>query len=141
MALGKSHPRVKNAGSQIKRGSVSGASGRKIDVADVIPDFSDDPLLVLSLLRSRAVLPRVAGSQPNRALVQHWIDKKVPVSQIDEINALATEVLGGADAALQWLQSPNLATNNLAPIEIIGENKGFERVKNLLLRIEYGVLA
>lgn len=54
---------------------------------------------------------------------------------------MATAVLEDRDKAVSWLSKTNPATDNRAPIELIGEPLGFERVKNLLLRIEYGVLA
>ena len=92
------------------------------------------------------VRPPVKLSLPSSetaTLVQFWIGAKarVPVALIAEINALATEVFESEDAALRWLQAPNLATDDRAPVELIGEPNGFKRVRNLLLRIEYGVLA
>lgn len=83
---------------------------------------------------------RRIGPQPQR-LIQRWIQFHVPTAQIEQINILATSVLEDADKAVQWLSQPNPATDDRAPIELIGEPQGFERVKNLLLRIEYGVLA
>jgi hypothetical protein len=139
----------------IMEGAIVRATSPRQSLAQTIPGFErialphGDAILVevsgqkvsVPVRHSEVVIPGVVRSLPTQALVQHWIDKKVPVSQIDEINTLATEVLESADAALNWLQEPNVATDNKAPIEIIGEPFGLERVKSLLLRIEYGVLA
>jgi hypothetical protein len=76
-----------------------------------------------------------------QALVRHWIKTHVPTAQIEEITALAYTVIEDEDQAVRWLSEPCLATDNRPPIDLIGEKNGFERVKNLLLRIEYGVLA
>jgi hypothetical protein len=74
-------------------------------------------------------------------LIRHWIETHVPTTQIEEITVLASAILDGKDKAVKWLSQPNAATDDRAPIDLIGEKEGFERVKNLLLRIEYGVLA
>lgn len=81
---------------------------------------------------------RIDASQ---SLVYRWIEAHVPTAQIEEITALASSVLDDRNRAVQWLSQPNAATDNRPPIDLIGENNGYERVKNLLLRIEYGVLA
>jgi uncharacterized protein (DUF2384 family) len=86
-------------------------------------------------------LPSVAKQTPAETLVRHWIENHVPVSQIQEITSLAINVLGDTNQALDWLMHPNLATDNKPPVDLIAEQEGFERVKNLLLRIEFGVLA
>ncbi len=80
-------------------------------------------------------------SNPHPTLVQHWIKAHVPTAQIQEIAVLAFTVLDDKNQAVKWLTEPNLATDNRPPIDLIGERDGFDRVKNLLLRVEYGVLA
>jgi hypothetical protein len=80
-------------------------------------------------------------SLPNTSLVQQWIADRVPVDQIREIEALAEQVFGDREAGAKWLSEPYLATDEKAPITLLGDQHGYERVKNLLLRIEYGVLA
>lgn len=74
-------------------------------------------------------------------LEEAWIKGHLPADEIEEISTLASAVIGDKSKATQWLSEPNLATDNRAPIDLIGEKDGYERVKNLLLRIEYGVLA
>ncbi len=57
-----------------------------------------------------------------------------------ELEAYATEVFGDADAASAWLSTRlwELANLSREAIARSGEN-GFERVRDVLLRIEYGV--
>ena len=74
-------------------------------------------------------------------LVEDWIDSNLPASQINKILDLANDVFGDMSVATAWLRQPNLAMDNKAPIAVLGTKKGFARVKNLLLRIQYGVLA
>jgi hypothetical protein len=75
------------------------------------------------------------------SLLLHWVRQHLPVDQINEIRTLATAVLDDEKVAASWLTRPNPATDGRPPLDILGEHLGFERVKNLLLRIEYGVLA
>ena len=81
------------------------------------------------------------GPAASPKLLGCWFRSHVPTAQIEEITSLATAVLEDGEKAVRWLSMANPATDDRAPIELIGEPQGFERVKNLLLRIEYGVLA
>ena len=53
----------------------------------------------------------------------------------------AEEVFGSSEIAQRWLQEPNLATDGRAPIALVESESGYARVKMLLDRIDYGVLA
>ncbi len=66
---------------------------------------------------------------------------ELPAAEIKEISRLASAVIGDRSKVTQWLSEPNVATDNRAPIDLLGEKDGYERVKSLLLRIKYGVLA
>jgi antitoxin StbD len=63
------------------------------------------------------------------------------MDQIEEVTQLANLVFGDNSVATSWLREPNLATDNQSPISLLGTVDGFDRVKDLLLRIQYGVLA
>ena len=78
---------------------------------------------------------------PTAPLVNDWIASNLPADQIGKISALANEVFGDEPVATAWLREPNLAMDNKPPISLLGTQLGFDRVKNLLLRIRYGVLA
>ncbi|HSU58520.1 MAG TPA: MbcA/ParS/Xre antitoxin family protein [Bryobacteraceae bacterium] len=63
-------------------------------------------------------------------------------SQASEITQLAIEVFEDANYAAAWLNERNVALDNRSPAEVVmSDPKGTEVVKNLLLRIQYGVLA
>jgi Protein of unknown function (DUF2384) len=105
-----------------------------VERGKVVTDSDAAPLAM-------SVLEREPESLVSSKLLGCWIDAHIPTAQIEQITALATMVLEDRDKAVQWLSAANPATDDRAPIELIGEPQGFERVKNVLLRIEYGVLA
>lgn len=74
-------------------------------------------------------------------LLGQWVKTHAPVNQIRDIEALAETVLDDKQQAFKWLSEPNPATDDKPPIDLLGDQSGYDRVKNLLLRIEYGVLA
>ena len=98
---------------------------------------------------SKVLLPGAVSSRAWRqnpqestdVLLEHWALSHTPVAQIRQIEALAERVLGDQTAARVWLLRPNLATDDKPPLDLLGDPAGFQRVENLLLRIEYGVLA
>jgi Protein of unknown function (DUF2384) len=59
----------------------------------------------------------------------------------EKILTLAEKVFGDNQAADKWLTQPNLMLDNKAPIDLLDTPAGFNIVRTLLLRIEYGVLA
>ncbi len=58
-----------------------------------------------------------------------------------DIEKHAEEIFGNAEIAQRWLRHPNRATDDKAPLELLAAENGFQRVKILLDRIDYGVLA
>lgn len=60
------------------------------------------------------------------------------VEMLDSLLSLGKRVLGSEVRAGQWLTSPILSLEGQKPIELLGTVKGYERVKNKLLQIEYG---
>ncbi len=74
-------------------------------------------------------------------VAQHWISTHFPAAQISEVTKIAQRIFGDEGTALTWLREPNLATDNQPPIDLLGTSGGFSRVRDLLLRIEFGVLA
>jgi uncharacterized protein (DUF2384 family) len=53
----------------------------------------------------------------------------------------AEEIFGDAEIAQRWLQHPNRATDGKPPMALLASENGYARVKTLLDRIDYGVLA
>ena len=66
--------------------------------------------------------------------------KRAP-SQKQAVRDLAKRVFENSKAAERWFNQPNFATDNRPPAELLESTEGCAQVKNLLLRIEYGVLA
>ncbi len=62
-------------------------------------------------------------------------------AQLESILELAAGIFEDENAAKEWLNQPNLATDEKPPIALLGTEAGFLRVQTLLRRIEYGVLA
>lgn len=60
------------------------------------------------------------------------------VEMLDSLLELGTRVLGDEEQAGEWLTSPILSLESRKPIELLDTVKGYERVKNKLLQIEYG---
>lgn len=118
-----------------------------INVQDVA-DFVSQQIVAKSvvfkgrnLTSGRMVAEARIESRAAKVLVQEWAKRHAPTDQIEEISTLASVVIGDPQRALRWLSEPNLAIDNRSPIDLIGEKDGSERVKNLLLRAEFGVLA
>lgn len=56
-----------------------------------------------------------------------------------EIKSLAESVLGGSAEAEEWLNKPALALDGYKPMALIATRAGAELVKDLLIRLDYGV--
>ncbi|CAN5462591.1 hypothetical protein BH10PSE16_BH10PSE16_03980 [soil metagenome] len=56
-----------------------------------------------------------------------------------EIKSLAESVLGSSAEAEEWLNKPALALDGYKPIALIATRAGAELVKDLLIRLDYGV--
>jgi putative toxin-antitoxin system antitoxin component (TIGR02293 family) len=87
-------------------------------------------------MRKRGII-RDKGSRFGMA---HQATKTAP-DEKQSIRDLARRVFENAKVAERWLEQPNVATNNDSPANLLATPEGREQVKNLLLRIEYGVLA
>lgn len=88
-----------------------------------------------------AILEHGLFQVPSEHLIERWVRTHAPLDQIREVEKLATDVIGSNEDAIKWLSEPNPATDDRAPLDLLGDQEGYERVKNLLMRIEYGVLA
>lgn len=57
------------------------------------------------------------------------------------IFALAADVLESKENARKWMHSPQLSLGGKVPSELLSTDAGTEKVENLLIRIEYGVIS
>jgi hypothetical protein len=64
----------------------------------------------------------------------------MPPLRLISISARADEVCANQEKALHWLSSPNPSLAGLTPLEVAGTDKGYQEVKDILTRIEHGVL-
>ena len=60
--------------------------------------------------------------------------------QPGDLLTIATDVLGGEEKARGWLRGTNDALGGKTPLEAAGTADGEEKVRELLLQIEHGVL-
>lgn len=60
------------------------------------------------------------------------------VEMLGTLLDLGERVHGSAEEAGLWLTSPILALGGERPIDVLNTVRGYERVKNKLLQIEYG---
>lgn len=61
------------------------------------------------------------------------------VYRLAKILAFAESVLGSKEQARHWLNTPNRALGNTAPLSLLETEAGADEVANVLGRIEYGV--
>jgi putative toxin-antitoxin system antitoxin component (TIGR02293 family) len=94
-------------------------------------DVKDTTEIVASSVEKKIVAKSPAESKINEP----------PTDQIESVMELAACVFEDQEVAKDWLNEPNLATDNKPPIALLGTKDGLLRVETLLHRIEYGVLA
>lgn len=61
--------------------------------------------------------------------------------RLARILALATDVLDGHEAAVEWLREPTEYLGGRSPLEALATDVGAEKVANMLYQMEYGVFA
>ncbi len=65
-----------------------------------------------------------------------------PFSPLDlpyDIHLLAAHVLGSQALAKQWLEQPAVALDGRCPGKLLGSEDGAQAVRELLMRIEFGI--
>jgi putative toxin-antitoxin system antitoxin component (TIGR02293 family) len=60
---------------------------------------------------------------------------------VASIYALAEQVLGNRDSAVEWLREPQFGLANRSPLEFLSTKLGRWQVRALLEQIEHGFLA
>lgn len=56
-----------------------------------------------------------------------------------DVHQLAVQVLGSQALVARWMERPAPALDGRRPGELLGDDAGVEAVRELLIRIEYGV--
>ena len=120
---------------------------RKHDFSDVIQQGL--PYRVLKYFSARVPidshdLVRVLGTT-KRSLYRHQESGRLPpdvsdrLSRVARIMVLAGYVLEDPAEAQSWLVDKTEALGNKRPIDLVVNDAGAERVRDLLMRMEYGV--
>lgn len=65
--------------------------------------------------------------------------ESLKVEMLASILEQATRVLHGEDEAIHWITTPIISLGNRRPLEHLTSINGYERVKNTLIKIEYGM--
>jgi putative toxin-antitoxin system antitoxin component (TIGR02293 family) len=105
-------------------------------VSRIANELLDIP--VQSLLASL----RLPSSTINRKISQ---GERLSASEADRaartmlIFAQATDVLEDDKLAAEWLMRPNVQLRGERPLDMLDTQTGFDRVRDILMRLEYGV--
>lgn len=92
----------------------------------------------------RAVLLGILGLSERTLLrKQHSAGRLSPaasdrLARLERIFALATDVLGDEEKAVQWLKHPSRALANETPLYLIDTDAGTQRVERELRQIQHG---
>lgn len=66
------------------------------------------------------------------------MSEKETTMRRQDIKSLASDILNSEKEAENWINTPNSALNGLAPHTLLDTEQGTQRVKDILMRIEYG---
>jgi putative toxin-antitoxin system antitoxin component (TIGR02293 family) len=90
-----------------------------------------------AMLRTIAVSPRTLARRKKEGVLS--AEESDRTLRVARIAALAEEVLGSRDEAIEWLQRPNRSTGGRAPLELVRTDAGAAMVTDVLGRLEHGV--
>jgi putative toxin-antitoxin system antitoxin component (TIGR02293 family) len=109
--------------------------------ADVIKNFAE----YFDLSReTTASLLNVSSPTIYRWIRTHKkLDKNLSskLFEIADLFLYGTEVFGNKENFFKWTELPNTALGGMKPLEIIELSEGVSKVRDVLLRIEYGVFS
>ena len=98
--------------------------------------LADEEMATLLQIGGRT-LTRVKASRARRLPA----DLSDRLYAIASLYALADEVFGSHDTAVGWMSEPQFALGGRSPLELLSTELGRGQVKELLNRIEHGLLA
>lgn len=65
----------------------------------------------------------------------------IQLFELTNLFLFGTEVFGNQENFFKWLEIPNVALGGMQPIKLLGLPEGISKVKDLLGRIEHGVIS
>jgi putative toxin-antitoxin system antitoxin component (TIGR02293 family) len=101
------------------------ADGRTITIADLV-----------GIVGSRRTLDRRLAEDGRLSL-----EESDRLSRFVEVLALTEHVMGGRNAAMEWLRAPQFDFDGEPPIAMLRTRTGSDLVVNLLHRFQHGMLA
>jgi putative toxin-antitoxin system antitoxin component (TIGR02293 family) len=66
-------------------------------------------------------------------------DESERVYRLGRLTAIASEVLGGIEAAREWFKAPNYALGDRTPLDMASTEPGAQLVERTLRHIEHGI--
>jgi putative toxin-antitoxin system antitoxin component (TIGR02293 family) len=113
------------------------------------PATSDEPVDIMhdlaESLKSAKKPKRVkfmrkpAESEGGRVVHHGSLAPRHSEQLIQDVINIATEVLGDKDEALRWLGTPVRGLDFATPVSLLGSERGFERVCDMLGQMEHGI--
>lgn len=118
------------------------SSGRQVRVFTELP-FAHSESVRERLGASHEQMARIIGISPRtyqRRSQQGWLApaESAKVEMLGALLDLGERVHGSVDEAGGWLTSPIVSLAGQRPIDLLRSVKGYERMKDKLLQIEYG---
>lgn len=93
----------------------------------------------VEILAALAISPRTLARRSKAARLQPAESDRV--LRLARIAARAGEVFGDRDKARRWFHKPNRALGNVSPLSLVDTDIGAQKIEDILLRIEHGVLS
>jgi len=80
-----------------------------------------------TILRKIANEERLSGAESDR------------VARVLYVLQQATQVFEDARLAAEWMQRPNAELGGLKPLEVLDSQPGYDRVRDILMRVTFGI--
>jgi putative toxin-antitoxin system antitoxin component (TIGR02293 family) len=90
-----------------------------------------------AMLKTIALSPRTLARRKKEGVLS--AEESDRALRVARIAALAEEVFGSRDEAIEWLQRPNRSLGGLSPLELVRTDAGATMVTDVLGRLEHGV--
>ena len=124
----------------------------KLDVHALIMEGFPDAVMTYLVqnipeLRNPEFLQKTVGISRRPSPRKNAVHKLLTSEQsskawnFSELMTQARAVFGSTDEAVRWLAQPALALESQRPIDLLASSAGYDLVKDLLTRLEYGVYA